>query len=116
MAAALRAAPPGWRGGRASAIIPIVADAQIEVRLRPRGSRDELIEMRDGILQARVTAPPVDGKANRALCKMIAKRLGVAPSKVSVVRGERSRDKLVRVEGMGQATLEKALGGGGFLG
>jgi uncharacterized protein len=84
--------------------------AQIEVRLRPRGSSDELIGVRDGVLQARVTAPPVDGKANRALCRLIAKRLGVAPSRVSVVRGERSRDKLVRVEGVAAATLERALG------
>jgi uncharacterized protein YggU (UPF0235/DUF167 family) len=37
--------------------------ARIEVRLRPRGSRDELLGMRDDVLQAKVTAPPVDGKA-----------------------------------------------------
>lgn len=86
-----------------------MADAQIQVRLRPRGSRDELIGMRDGVLQARVTAPPLDGKANKALCKLIAKRLGVAPSKVSVVRGEKSRDKLVRVEGVDSAALHDAL-------
>jgi uncharacterized protein len=86
-----------------------MADGRIVVRLRPRGSRDELIGMRDGVLQARVTAPPVDGKANRALCKMIAERVGVAPSKVSVMRGEKSRDKLVRVEGVDSAALQKAL-------
>ena len=86
-----------------------MADGQIEVRLRPRGGRDELIGMRDGVLQARVTAPPVDGKANRALCKLIAKQVGVAPSKVSVVRGEKSRDKLVRVEGVDSAALQEVL-------
>ncbi len=86
-----------------------MADAQIQVRLRPRGSRDELIGMRDGVLQVKVTAPPLDGKANRALCKMIAKRLGVAPSRVSVVRGEKSRDKLVRVEGVDSTALQDAL-------
>jgi uncharacterized protein YggU (UPF0235/DUF167 family) len=48
---------------------------QIEVRLSPRSSRDELIGMRDGVLQAKVTASPVDGKANKALCGLIAKRL-----------------------------------------
>lgn len=86
------------------------------MRLRPRGGRDELIGMRDGVLQARVTAPPLDGKANRALCKLIAKRLGVAPSRVSVVRGEKSRDKLVRVEGIELDALEEALGSGGTVG
>ena len=83
--------------------------AQIEVRLRPRGSSDELAGMRDGVLQAKVTAPPVDGKANRALCKLIAKRVGVAPSRVSVVRGEKSRDKVVRVEGVDAERLRAAL-------
>lgn len=89
-----------------------MADGQIVVRLRPRGGGDELIGMRDGVLQARVTTPPVDGKANRALCKLIAKRLRVAPSRVSVVRGEKSRDKLVRVEGLDSAALERKLSGG----
>jgi uncharacterized protein len=86
-----------------------VERAEIEVRLRPRGSKNELIGMRDGVLQAKVTAPPVDGRANRALCKLIAKRVGVAPSRVSVVRGVRSREKLIRVEGVAKAELETAL-------
>jgi uncharacterized protein len=83
--------------------------AQIEVRLRPRGSKDELLGMRDGVLRAKVTAPPVDGKANKALCKLIAKRMGVAPSRISVVRGEKSREKVVRVEGVDEAALSEAL-------
>ncbi|HVY78115.1 MAG TPA: DUF167 domain-containing protein [Solirubrobacterales bacterium] len=83
--------------------------AQIPVRLRPRGRGDELMGMREGVLQARVSAPPVDGRANEALCRLIAKAAGVAPSRVSVVRGKKSRDKLVRVTGVSVATLEKAL-------
>jgi hypothetical protein len=65
--------------------------------------------MEGGVLRARVSAPPVDGKANKALCRLIAKRVGVASSRVSVVRGEKSRDKVVRVEGVDAAALEKAL-------
>jgi uncharacterized protein (TIGR00251 family) len=86
-----------------------MAEARIRVRLRPRGSRNELAGIRDGVLQAKVTAPPLAGKANKALCKLIAKRAGVAPSRVSVVRGEKSREKLVRVEGLGQAAAMMAL-------
>lgn len=74
--------------------------ALIEVRLRPGAGRDELRGVKDGVLQAKVSAPPVEGRANRALCKLIAKRLGIAPSRVSVVRGEKSRDKLVQVESL----------------
>lgn len=83
--------------------------AQIQVRLRPRGSRDELAGVRDGVLQAKVTAAPVEGKANKALCGLIAKQVGVAPSRVSVVRGEKSRNKVVRVDGVDEEELRAAL-------
>lgn len=93
-----------------------MSEARIRVRLRPRGSRDELAGIRDGVLQAKVTAAPVGGRANKALCKLIAKRAGVAPSRVSVVRGERSREKLVRLEGMDQAGAMEALESDGAVG
>jgi uncharacterized protein len=58
----------------------------------------------------RVTAPPVDGKANEALCRLIAKAAGVAPSSVRVVSGHTARDKVVAVEGVEPAELRAALG------
>jgi uncharacterized protein YggU (UPF0235/DUF167 family) len=58
----------------------------------------------------RVTAPPVDGKANAALCALVAERAGVPPSRVSVVRGLSSRDKVVRVLGVQPGALRSALG------
>ena len=87
-----------------------MASAQILVRLQPRARRDELVGMHEGVLVARVTAPPVEGRANRALCRLIARQAGVAASQVAIVRGERSREKLVRVEGIDPAALEQALG------
>lgn len=84
--------------------------ARIAVRLKPRGHRDELIGVEDGVLQARVSAPPVDGRANEALRRLLAKRLGVAPSRVRVLRGEKSREKLLEVDGLDQETLLEALG------
>jgi uncharacterized protein YggU (UPF0235/DUF167 family) len=65
--------------------------------------------MRDGVLIARISAPALDGRANRALCRLIARRAGVAPSKVTIVRGEHSRDKLVRVDGIDPPALRAAL-------
>jgi uncharacterized protein (TIGR00251 family) len=71
---------------------------RIEVRVQPRASRDELVE-RDGRLIARVTAPPVDGRANAAVVKLVAKAHGVAPSRVRIVRGETARDKVLEIDG-----------------
>jgi len=62
------------------------------------------------VLVARVAAPPVDGKANIALCKLLAGAAGVPPSRVSVVRGQTSRDKTVRFAGIDAAALYVALG------
>jgi uncharacterized protein (TIGR00251 family) len=79
------------------------------VRLQPRARRVEVVGERAGAIVIRVTAPPVDGKANAALCAFIADRAGVPASRVSVVRGSTSRDKVVRVEGADAATVRAAL-------
>lgn len=84
--------------------------ARVLVRLQPRAGRDELAGMRNGALLVRVTAPPVDERANRALCKLIAKHAGVAPSNVTIVHGSHGRDKLVEVSGIDAAALNAALG------
>jgi uncharacterized protein (TIGR00251 family) len=86
-----------------------MTDARIMVRLQARARRDELVGFRDGVLLARVCAPPVEGRANRALCRLIARRAGVATSRVTVVQGERSREKLVRVDGLDRSALKHAL-------
>jgi hypothetical protein len=88
-----------------------MSEARIEVRLQPRASRDELVGVRDGVLYARVCAAPVHGAANRALCRLIARGAGVAPSRVEVIRGERGRLKLVRVSGLAAQELLDALNG-----
>jgi uncharacterized protein YggU (UPF0235/DUF167 family) len=58
----------------------------------------------------RVTAPPVEGRANVALCELLAARLRLPKRAVSVVRGETGRDKVVRIEGMDEAEVRSALG------
>jgi uncharacterized protein len=57
----------------------------------------------------RVTAPPVDGKANEAVRRLLAKRLGVQVGRVAMIRGESSRDKLVEVDGIDDDELRRAL-------
>ena len=84
--------------------------AELRIRLQPRATREEISGERGGAIVVRVTEPPVDGRANDALVRLIAKRAGVAKSRVTIVRGARSRDKLVRVNGVDEAELRRALG------
>ena len=83
--------------------------ADIAIRLQPRARRSEVVGERGGAIVIRVTAPPVDGKANAALCALVAERAGVPRSRVQVVRGAASRDKVVRVEGVDAGALRSAL-------
>ena len=88
----------------------VVAMADLRVRLQARAGRDEVVGERDGAVVIRVAAPPIDGRANEALCSFIAERAGVPKSSVHVVGGARSRDKLVRVDGVPPGALRRALG------
>jgi uncharacterized protein len=87
-----------------------MSDAELAVRLQPRAKRNAILEERDGVLRVSVAAAPVDGLANAALCKLLAKRAGIARGRVSVVRGERSREKVVRFAELSADELRSALG------
>jgi uncharacterized protein (TIGR00251 family) len=84
--------------------------AKLAVRVQARARRDEIAGERSGSLLVRVTAPPIEGKANAAVCKLLAKRLGLAPGKVAVVRGTSSRDKLIEIDEIEAAELRRLLG------
>jgi uncharacterized protein (TIGR00251 family) len=84
-------------------------DVLVRVRLQPRARGDEIVGERAGSLLVRVSAPPLDGRANDALCRLLAKATGVAPGRASVVKGASARDKLVRLEGADAATVERRL-------
>jgi len=87
-----------------------MSTSTLSVRVRAGARRDELAGVRDGVLAVLVTAPAHEGRANRALCRLLAERLDVAPSRVVVVRGGRSREKLVEIDGIDQATVDRAFG------
>jgi uncharacterized protein (TIGR00251 family) len=82
---------------------------RLQVRVQPRARRDEIAGEREGRLLVRVTAAPVEGKANEAVRRLLAKRLGVAPGRVAVGRGEAGRDKLIEVEGIDDDELVRRL-------
>jgi uncharacterized protein (TIGR00251 family) len=82
---------------------------EIAVRLQPRARANAIVGERDGVVVVRVTAPPLQGRANEALCRLIAKRARVGVGRVSVVRGAGAREKVVRVEGIDSEELRRAL-------
>ena len=85
--------------------------ADLKIRAIPRSDRNAIEpELREGRVVVRVTAPPVDDDANEAIRHLIAKKVRVAPSRVTVVRGKSSKDKTLRIEGMDDATLKVKLG------
>lgn len=83
--------------------------AVFSIRVKPGGKKNEIIGVHDGALKLSVTAPPIEGKANRAVTKFISKLLGVSPSRVGIVSGESSRTKRVKIEGLSAQEVKKLL-------
>jgi uncharacterized protein (TIGR00251 family) len=80
------------------------------VRVQPRASRDEIVgEYQDG-LKIRLTAPPVDDRANEALLKLLAARLKVPLAAVRIASGDRSRTKRVEIHGVTAAMIRELAG------
>jgi len=71
---------------------------KIKIRVLPRSSHNEVVgEMVDGTLKVKLTAPPVDGKANEALIKLLAEHFSVAKSKIKIVAGATSKNKTIEI-------------------
>lgn len=82
----------------------------LAVRVTARGGRNTIDGVREDRLIVRVAAPPAEGAANKAVCKLIAKRLGVARAAVSIATGEGAREKLLVVAGIDAAAVAERLG------
>jgi uncharacterized protein (TIGR00251 family) len=84
--------------------------AALAVRVTPRSSKDEIFEvLSDGTVKVHLMAPPVEGKANEALIKFMAKVLDIAPSRLEVVAGASGRDKLISVVDMDASEVHKKI-------
>jgi uncharacterized protein (TIGR00251 family) len=73
---------------------------RIQIKVKPNAPRSRLVETEDGPWTAFLNAPPVDGKANGELIKLLAKRFGVPKAAVTIRLGQGSRQKLVEIEGI----------------
>jgi uncharacterized protein (TIGR00251 family) len=82
------------------------------VRVRPRASRTAVLGVRDHVLEVAISAPPVEGEANKELVSALASLLGVARRNVTIVAGEKGRRKVIDVCGLERATVLARLTGG----
>jgi len=80
-------------------------EVRFAVRLTPRGGADRVDGVIDGALRVRVAAPAVEGAANEALVRLLARELGVGRSAVRILSGASARRKLVAVRGVPAATV-----------
>jgi uncharacterized protein (TIGR00251 family) len=81
----------------------------LRVRVKPRSSKDEIGDVREGALVVRLKAPPVEGAANDSLVRLLGRALRVPPSEVRITRGERGRGKTVTVRGLTADVLRARL-------
>jgi len=84
--------------------------AALAVRVTPRASKNEIVDiLRDGTVKVHLTAPPVEGKANEALLKFLAKVLEIPVRQLEIVAGANGRDKLISVVDMDAITVHKKI-------
>jgi uncharacterized protein (TIGR00251 family) len=92
-----------------AAVREVPGGIELSVFCQPKAARSALIGMHGGALKAKVKAPPVEGKANQALLDLLAGALGVPRGRLTLVSGEQSRNKRVRVDGVDATTALGAI-------
>ena len=86
-------------------------ETTIDVKVVPRSSKNEVVGKENGTYKIKLTAPPVEGKANDALIRLIGKKLGVPKRDVHISSGERSRRKSLTIQGLSAQAIERLLAG-----
>ncbi len=80
----------------------------ITVKVIPRSSKNS-VQLENGILRVHLNAPPVDGKANKALVELLAEILHVPKSSIEIVRGEKGRNKQLKITGLHESSIKQLL-------
>ena len=81
----------------------------LKLRIVPNARRSEVVGAHGDAIKVKVQAPPVDGKANEALCEFLAEQLQIPARSIEIVGGEKSRDKVVAVADMDLAIARQRL-------
>ncbi len=89
----------------------LVDSCIIEIKASPKAAQNRISIDAQGTIRVAVTAAPANNEANRAVIELLAKHLGVAKSRLEIVRGETARAKSIRVEGLAEDAVRALLGG-----
>ena len=84
-------------------------EIKIPLRVQPNAARNEVVGLIAGVLQVRVAAPPVRGKANQELLAFLSRTLGVSQGALAIVKGHTSRSKVITVNGLNREEILKRL-------
>ncbi len=88
---------------------PDLLAVRVELRVIPRAKQDAIEGFTNDVLRVRVTAAPRDDNANRAVVRLLARWLGLPRSRVALVRGAKSRDKVIEISGLDRAAVYERL-------
>ncbi|MEW6619266.1 MAG: DUF167 domain-containing protein [bacterium] len=78
-----------------------------KIKVIPKASKNEILELTDGLLKIKVTAPPVEGAANEAVIKLLARKLGLKKSQIAIVQGQKSKIKTIELNGVNEDELSR---------
>lgn len=81
------------------------SETKISLRVYPNAARNEVMGFADGVLQVKVSAPPVKGKANRELIDFLSQILGVGKSRISIIKGHTSQNKVIAIGGLSREEI-----------
>ncbi|MHB8105234.1 MAG: DUF167 domain-containing protein [Dehalococcoidales bacterium] len=84
-------------------------NARLSVKITPNAGRNEIVGVKDGVLQVKIAAPPDKGKANKELIDFLAERLQVRKSDVLIIKGQTGRHKTIIIEGMSEEEALKRI-------
>ena len=82
----------------------------IRVHILPNAKLDKVVGDHGDAIKIKLRAPAMEGKANAALIRFLAAQLGILPRQIALMRGEKSRDKLIRIKGLSEREVQERLG------
>jgi len=96
--------------GQTEQLVRVIGNSvELPITVLPRSSRNTVVGLQDNRLKIKISRPPVDGQANAACCRLLAKLFNIPASKVTVVRGHSSRRKTIRLEGVSAEAAQEVL-------